>query len=57
MEMRTALVNQVRGMVKATDERVAACGTGQMTMERIEALAEPVREALLPLLRMVAGFH
>jgi transposase len=53
VEMRTALVNQVRGMVKAMGDRVPACGTGQMTMERIENLAEPVREALRPLLRMV----
>jgi transposase len=53
VEMRTALVNQVRGMVKATGDRVPACGTGQMSMERIEELAEPVREALRPLLRLV----
>jgi len=53
VEMRTALVNQVRGMVKATGDRVATCGSEQMRMERIESLAEPVREALRPLLRMV----
>ena len=53
VEMRTALVNQVRGMVKALGERLPACGTGQMTEERIDGLPEPVREALRPLLRMV----
>jgi transposase len=53
VEMRTALVNQVRGMVKATGERVPACGTEQMTMERIEDVAEPVREALRPVLSVI----
>jgi transposase len=53
VEMRTALVNQVRGMVKATGERVPACGTEQMRMERIEDVAEPVREALRPVLSVI----
>jgi transposase len=53
VEARTGLVNQVRGMVKAMGERLPACGTAQMTEERIEDLPEPVREALRPLLWMV----
>ena len=51
--LRTALVNQVRGMGKAMGERWPGCGTAQMTEKRMEELAEPVREALRPLVRMV----
>jgi transposase len=53
VETRTALVNQVRGLAKATGHRVASCGTAVMRMERIEELPEPVGEALRPLLRTI----
>ena len=40
VETRTALVNPVRGLVKAAGRGLPPCGTEQMGVERMEALPE-----------------
>jgi len=53
VEARTALINQARGLAKAVGERMASCGSSQVSVERMEELPELVRETLQPLLRQV----
>jgi len=50
VELRTALINQARGMAKAVGERMPSCGSGQVSVERMEGLPEPLRTVLRPLL-------
>jgi transposase len=51
VEVRTKLINAARGMAKAAGERMPSCGSSQVSVERMEDLAAPVRAALAPLLR------
>jgi transposase len=53
VEGRTALINAARGLAKSVGERMAACGSSQVSEERMEELPAAVREALAPLLRQV----
>lgn len=53
VEVRTALINTARGMVKAVGERMPSCGSDQVSEERMRDLPEPVLEAVAPLLRQV----
>jgi transposase len=53
VEARTALINSARGLAKAIGERLPACGTDQMSMERLEDLPEGIRETLRPLIEQV----
>jgi transposase len=53
VEVRTRLVNCARGMAKSYGERLRSCGTPVVREELAEALSEPLREALKPLLAEV----
>lgn len=53
LDMRTSAVNAVRGMSKASGERLPKCDADQMGVERSAALPEPLRETLKPLLEAV----
>jgi len=53
VEARTALVNAARGLAKVFGERLPACDTGQMRMERLAALPESLRHTLQPLIEEV----
>jgi transposase len=53
VEVRTALINAARGMAKAVGERMPSCGSDQVSLERMEDLAGPVKQAVTPLLRQV----
>src|SRR6476660_8040101 len=54
IRVRAALVvNAARGFAKAMGERLAACDTDSMGVERMESLPEALREALKPLLEQV----
>ena len=55
VEVRTALVNSARGLVKSFGERLPKCDADQMSAERAQALPERLRETLRPLLEHVAG--
>jgi transposase len=49
VEARTALVNSLRGLAKAFGERVPACDSAYLGVERLSALPEALRIALQPL--------
>ena len=53
VEARTALVNAVRGLVKSLGERVPSCDADQLSVARLAALPQPLREALEPLVQEV----
>jgi transposase len=53
LDMRTSAVNAVRGMSKASGERLPKCDADQMGVKRSEALPESLRETLKPLLEAV----
>ena len=53
VEARTRLVNAARGFAKAMGERLPACDTDSMGVERMESLPEALRETLKPLLEQV----
>src|SRR6185295_10395257 len=50
VEARTMLVNAARGFAKALGERLPACDTDSMGVERMESLPEGLRDRLRPLL-------
>ena len=53
VEARTSLVNAARGFAKAMGERLPACDTDSMGVERMESLPEGLRDTLKPLLEQV----
>jgi transposase len=53
VELRTSAVNSARGFVKALGERLPASDAGSMGVEKMEALPEPLRLRLKPLLEQV----
>jgi transposase len=53
VEARTGLVNAARGFAKAMGERLPACDTDSLGMEKMEALPAPLRERLRPLLEQI----
>jgi len=55
VEARTALVNAARGLAKAMGERLPQCAAGSLGSGQLKALAEPLRDALEPLLEQVAA--
>jgi len=50
---RTALVSAIRGIVKSGGSRLAVCSTGVFARSALEACPTVLREALLPLIRIV----
>ena len=53
VEARTSLVNAARGFAKAQGDRLPACDTDAMGVEKMEALPAEMRERLRPLLEQV----
>ena len=53
VEARTSLVNAARGMAKAVGERMPACDTDQMGVEKMQSLPPELQETLQPLLQSV----
>src|SRR5438552_8165071 len=55
VEARTSLVNAARGFAKALGERLPSCDADTLDVEKMDALPEPLRERLLPLLEQIAS--
>lgn len=53
VEARTGLVNAARGFAKAMGERLPACDTDALDMEKMAALPAPLRQRLGPLLEEI----
>ncbi len=53
VEARTMLVNAARGFAKSLGERLPACDTDTMGIERMEPLPEGLRDRLRPVLEQV----
>jgi transposase len=53
--VRTELINTTRGLVKSMGTRLPKCSSGSFGHKAGEAIPEPVREALLPLVQLVEG--
>ena len=53
VEARTSLVNAARGFSKALGERLPSCDADSLGVEKMDALPEPLRERLLPLLEQI----
>ena len=53
VEARTSLVNAARGFSKALGERLPSCDADMLDVEKMDALPEPLRERLLPLLEQI----
>ena len=53
VELRTSAVNSARGFVKAMGERLPACDADQIGVDKMDALPQPLREQLKPLLETV----
>ena len=53
VEVRTSLVNAVRGMSKTAGERLPACDADQMGVGRLQVLSAGLRETLRPLMEQV----
>ena len=53
VEMRTKLVNSVRGLTKSMGERLASCDADQMSVKRLAGLQPALQEALQPLVTAV----
>ena len=53
VEARSRLVNTARGLAKALGERLPACDTDSMGVEKMEGLPAEIRERLRPLLEQV----
>lgn len=53
VELRTSAVNSARGFVKAAGERLPACDADQMGVDQLDALPQPLRQQLKPLLEAV----
>jgi transposase len=54
VKVRTELVNVVRGMVKASGERLSGCDSDQFGLRMQEELPAELRPALLPLVKEIA---
>src|ERR1700686_1029838 len=50
VEQRTALINTARGLAKSVGERMGACDSDQVSVERMRDLPAPLAEVLRPLL-------
>jgi transposase len=50
---RTALISAIRGIVKSTGSRLAVCSTGVFAKTAMDSCPAALREALLPLVRIV----
>lgn len=53
VEVRTSLVNTLRGLAKSAGERVGACDPDSLDAARLEGLPKELREALEPLAQQV----
>jgi len=53
VEQRTALINTARGLAKSVGERMAACDSDQVSVERMRDLPAPLAEVLRPLLEQI----
>jgi transposase len=53
VDARTGLINAARGFSKAVGERLSACDTDSMNMEKLEALPAQLRERVQPLIEEV----
>src|SRR5712691_13023916 len=53
VEARTSLVNAARGFAKTLGERLPACDTAALGVEKMEALPAAIQESLRPLLEQV----
>ena len=53
VEARTGLVNAARGFTKALGERLPACDTDALGVEKMDALPEAMRERLRPLVEQI----
>ena len=53
VEVRTSLVNAVRGLAKSAGERLPSCDADTLRVERLAPLPEGLREPLTPLMREV----
>ena len=53
VEARTGLVNAARGFTKAMGERLPACDTDSMGVEKLEALPAELQQSLRPLLEQI----
>jgi transposase len=53
--VRTELINTTRGLVKSMGTRLPKCSSGSFGHKAGEAIPEPVREALMPLVQLVEG--
>jgi transposase len=53
VDARTGLVNAARGFAKAQGDRLAACDTDALDVEKLEGLPEGLRDTLRPLLEQV----
>ena len=55
VEVRTALVNTARGLVKGFGERLPSCDADQLGVGRIQELPAPLQEALGPLVEQITS--
>jgi transposase len=53
VEARTMLVNAARGLAKSTGDRLPACDTDTLDVEKLEGLPEGLRDRLRPLVEQV----
>jgi transposase len=53
VEMRTELVNRVRGMVKSFGARIAKCSTESFTEHAVPAIPDELKPALAPMLELL----
>src|SRR6202140_5256251 len=53
VEARPGLVNAARGFTKAMGERLPACDTDSMGVEKLEALPAELQQSLRPLLEQI----
>lgn len=53
VEVRTSLINTVRGLTKAAGDRLASCDADQMGVEKAAELPAGIQEAIRPLLEEV----
>jgi len=53
VEARTSLVNAARGFTKATGERLPACDSDSLGMEKLKALPAGLQQSLQPLMEQI----
>jgi transposase len=56
VQMRTAAINMVRGMVKSAGKRVGACSSTQFTTRATAVVPDYLRNALAPILEQIDEF-